>query len=197
MGGRSRVLLGLFATSLVWGCGGNAPRTSVPAPIADTTLGNGDVFDVSVYDEEELSGSYRVDDNGSIDFPLIGRVQVDGLEPSDVASLLAQLLRDGEFLRDPHVSVFVQEYNSKRVAVLGAVQRPGNLSFAPGMTVVQAISQAGGFTPLASKNKVTLSRRVEGTLRRFEVRADDVTRGESEDPRVQPGDIIFVPERVF
>jgi len=196
LGGLAGVLL-VAVLGLLAACGGAQHATDIPDPIEDTTLGTGDVFDVNVYDEEQLSGSYQIADDGFIDFPLVGRVEVTGLEPPAVAALLTERLRDGEFLVSPHVSVFVQAYNSKRFAVVGAVQRAGNFPFVVGMTVVQALGEAGGFTPLASRNDVTLSRRVNGELRRFNIRVGDIASGEVDDPGVQAGDIIFVAERVF
>jgi len=179
------------------GCG-SGPPPRPPAQLQDdTTLGPSDVFDVRVHGEEDLSSTYRVAQDGTIDFPFIGRIDVEGLEPTEVADLVATRLREGDFLRSPQVSVRVQEYNSKRISVMGAVVRPGTFPLTTGITVVQAISLAGGFTPLASRDDTVVSRRVEGELRRFRVAVDDVTRGEQEDILLRAGDIIYVPERIF
>jgi polysaccharide export outer membrane protein len=160
-------------------------------------LGVGDLFEVRVYQEDELTNEFRVSPDGTIDFPLVGRVEVLGLQPSEVADRVRDRLRDGGFFREPQVSVLVREYASKRISVVGAVERPGTFPVAPGMTVVQAISQAGGFTPLASRNDVVLTRRVEGELRRYPVAVDAVANGRQEDIPVLPGDIIYIRERVF
>lgn len=163
----------------------------------DTTLGLGDVFEVRVFAEDDLSARYRVSDDGSIDFPLIGRVLVGGLEPTQVADLIESRLREGDFLRDPQVSVFVEEYNSKRISVLGAVQSAGSFPITPGLTVVQAISLAGGFTALANRDGTVLTRRVEGRMRRLSVPVDRIMAGERSDIRVRAGDIIHVPARIL
>lgn len=180
-------------------CGGSRlPSSGAPEAAGnDTSLGAGDVFDVRVFGEEELTGSYRVAQDGSIDFPLVGRLAVEGLEPTQIADLVTGRLRDGQFMMNPQVSVLVREYNSKRISVLGSVTRPGTFSMTAGLTLVQAISLAGGFTSLASRNDIVVTRRVNGELRRYNVRADDVTEGRSDDFPLGAGDTIYVPERVF
>lgn len=163
----------------------------------DTTLGAGDVFDVRVFGEEQLSSSYRVAQDGSIDFPLVGRLTVAGLEPTEIADLIQRELRERDYLRNPQVSIYVKEYNSKRVSVMGAVARPGTFPVSSQMTVVQAISLAGGFTPLANRDGTVLTRRQNGELRRYPIAAGEVAEGNAEDLTVRAGDIIYVPERLF
>lgn len=181
----------------------SSPSSSRPPPSApaagstDALLGAGDVFEVRVYNEKELSGEYRVGPDGNIDFPFIGQVQVQGLAPSEVSQRIATLLREGEYLRSPQVSVFVKAYSSKRISVSGAVGKDGTFPMESGLTVVQAISIAGGFTPLASQNSVVVTRRVDGKLKRYHIRVEDITEGRAEDFTLQAGDIIYVPERLF
>ena len=173
-------------------------ETEVPPPATDdTTLGPGDVFNVRVYGEEELSGKHQVAPDGTIDFPLLGSVDVNGLEPPEVADQIQLLLKEKDLLREPHVSVYVEEYASKRVSVVGAVANPGTFTLEPGMTVVQAISMAGGFSSLADRDGTVVTRRVEGRTVRYRVPVDKVTKGQAEDIEVAAGDIIFVPERLF
>ena len=118
--------------------------TEVPPPATDdTTLGPADVFSVRVYGEEAMSGSHQVAPDGTINFPLLGAVQVSGLEPTEVADKIQTELRERDLMRNPHVSVYVEAYASKRVSVVGAVANPGAFPLEPGMTVVQAISMAG------------------------------------------------------
>ncbi len=194
---RSSLLVSL-ALLLLSACGGASVTTTLPVlPGDDTTLGSGDVFDVRVFGEADLAATYRVAQDGSIDFPLVGRLAVAGLEPTAVADLLSERLRSGQYLRDPQVSVLVKEYNSKRISIMGAVARPGTFPMSSGLTVVQAISLAGGFTPLASRNSTVVSRRVNGQVRRYRVQVDDVTGGGASDVPLATGDIVFVPERVF
>lgn len=163
----------------------------------DTTLGVGDVFTVRVYGEPDLSQDYRVDADGTIDFPLLGRVEVRGSGPSVIAHLLEDRLRHDGILVDPQVSIFVKEVNSRRVSVVGAVSQSGTFPLVTNMTVVQAISLAGGFSPLASRNDTVVTRREGERLRRYRIRVDDVTRGRAQDFVLRPGDIVFVPQRAF
>jgi protein involved in polysaccharide export with SLBB domain len=163
----------------------------------DTTLGTGDVFDVRVYGEEALSSDYRVGQDGTIDFPMIGRIHVAGLEPGAVATLITTQLREGQFFVQPHVSVVVREYNSKRISVLGAVTTPGSYPMRSGMGVVEAIGVAGGFTTLANHDGTTITRSTHGELHRYAAPVDRITDGREADIPLRAGDIIRVPERLF
>ncbi len=198
----SRLLLilfiGLLALSGTACKNRGVQATEVPPPATDdTTLGPGDVFIVRVYGEEDLSGSHQVAPDGTIDFPLLGSVDVNGLEPPEVADTLQSLLKNRDLLRDPHVSVYVEQYASKRISVVGAVANPGTFPLEPGMTVVQAISMAGGFSSLANRDGTVVTRREGDKTVRYRVPVEKVTKGQAEDIEVAAGDIIFVPERLF
>lgn len=172
--------------------------TEVPPPATDdTTLGPGDVFSVRVYGEDALTGSHQVAPDGTINFPLLGAVAVSGLEPPQVAEKIQTELRERDLLHNPHVSVYVEAYSSKRVSVVGAVANPGTFPLEPGMTVVQAISMAGGFSSLADRDATVVTRRVGGDIVRYRVPMGRVTKGQAQDIEVAAGDIIFVPERLF
>jgi polysaccharide export outer membrane protein len=196
-----RKLASLAAVWVVVAMAGCGPSGIAAVPPStgqdDTTLGAGDVFDVRVYGEADLTSNYRVAQDGTIDFPYIGRVRVAGLEPTEIADLLEERLREGGVLVNPQVSVFVTEYSSKRISVTGAVRNPGNYPIAPGLTTLQAVGLAGGTTDLANRNGAILTRRVNGEMRRYAVPLDSITVGTHEDFRVQAGDIIYVPERLF
>ena len=192
-------LLGLLALAFnAPGCGPgglNSPPPTVGAH--DTTLGPGDQFDVRVYGEEDMSASYTVSPDGTIDFPYIERVQVAELEPTEVADLIERELRERDVLVHPQVSVVVTEYVSKRISVVGAVRNPGNFPMSPGLTGLQAVGLAGGTTELANRDGAVVTRRVDGELRRYAVPLDQITLGTRDDFPVQAGDIIFVPGRVL
>ncbi|MEM1414423.1 MAG: polysaccharide biosynthesis/export family protein [Myxococcota bacterium] len=173
-----------------------SPEVREPSS-APTGVHTGDVFEVRVFGEPELSAEYRVQPDGSIDFPFLGAVAVAGLEPRDVAAAVADGLREQSILVDPQVTVFVKESNAMRVSVTGAVARPGTFNLVPGMTVVQAISMAGGMTALASQNAAVLTRREGTDVRRFDIPVRRISEGRESDVVVQGGDIIFVPERAF
>jgi len=163
----------------------------------EEALGPGDTFDVSVYGEADLSGKHRVANDGSFNFPLVGRIEVAGDGPADVAEKIRAALVERDVLRAPNVSVTIVEQVSRRVSVLGAVVRPGGYPIVTGMTALQAIGAAGGLTALARGDGVVLTRRVGGALKRFNVPIESISEGESEDVPLEAGDILFVPERVF
>lgn len=195
MGLRSKSLL---AISLVLGCGPSGPAMSTAPPVQhDTSLAPGDIFSVRVYGESGLSNKYQIAENGTIDFPLIGQTRVAGKEPPEVARLIEKRLKKGGYLRNPQVSIFLEERTSKNISIIGAVNSPGQYPIRPGMTMVQAISQAGGFKPIASQNHTIVTRRIDGEIKRFEVPAGDMVEGAAEDFPLQAGDIIYVPERLF
>jgi protein involved in polysaccharide export with SLBB domain len=172
------------------------PPIAELAPIPATTLGPGDVFEVRVFQEPDLSGVFRLAGDGSISFPLCGRIQLGGLTSTLATDQLTKCLAKG-FLRDPQVSIFVREYNSKKIFVFGEVQKPGTFQYEDGMNIVQAITMAGGFAQHASKNSTSVTRLLDGTERRVKVAVEDIGLGRAENFNLRPGDIIFVPESLF
>jgi polysaccharide export outer membrane protein len=172
-------------------------RVPTVPPAEDTTLGAGDEFEVRVFGEKDLTGNHQVAPDGTIQFPFLGTVAVAGKETTQVAKAIAAGLSTGGYLKEPQVSVFLLKSNSKRVSVLGAVAKPGTFPIVPGLTLVNAVSEAGGFTALASKDDTVVTRRIDGKLERYRIEVSRVTRGDTEDFPLRAGDIIFVPERVF
>ncbi len=166
-------------------------------PVEDTSLGSGDIFEIRVFGEKDLTGAYQVGAGGTIEFPFLGTLSVEGKDTSEVAKLIAEGLSKGGYLKEPQVSVFLQESNSKRISVLGAVAKPGTLPIVPGMTLIHAVSQVGGFSSLASKDETVITRRVGGKLERYRIEVSRITRGDADDFPLRAGDIVFVPERVF
>lgn len=160
------------------------------------TLGPGDVFEVRVYEEKDLSGKFRVAPDGSIDFPLVGKQYVEGKTPSDVAALLQSKLSDG-FLKDPYVTIFVVKYNSKKVFVLGQVNKPGTYPLEEHMNIVQAVTAAGGFSRYADENGTIVTRIINGLETRYTVPVEKISRGTAKNFSIKPGDIVFVPESIL
>lgn len=201
LAGRWMVLL--LAVSLAASCGGGRGRVSKNAPIEDmtppqrTALGPGDVFDIRVYGEKELTNTFRVSSEGTIDFPLLGVVSVSGKTPTEVAEAIGSGLKNGDFIKQPQVSIFVKEYSSKKVSVFGQVKEPGTFPYQEEMSVVEAISIAGGFTSMARKNDTIVIREIEGTKKKFKVPVEEIGQGKVSNFSLRPGDIIFVPERIF
>ncbi len=199
-----RRLAVLIALALSAGCAhaaSSAPAAesaSQPhmAPAVATGLGIGDVFEVRVFQEPDLTGIYRLASDGSINFPLCGRVVLGGLSTAAASDRLAECL-GRSYLRNPQVSIFVKEYNSKKVFVFGEVQKPGTFVFEDSMSIVQAVTLAGGFSAHAAKNSVSVTRLVNGNDERIKVAVDDIGNGRAPNFSLRPGDIVFVPESLF
>lgn len=111
----------------------------------DYIVGGYDVLNIVVYEEEDLSRkAVRVSANGFISFPLIGRLEVAGMTTDGIGLLISRKLAHGQYLLDAHVSVLIEEYNSKKVLVLGAVNKPGSYSLQAQEKVLDGLSKAGG-----------------------------------------------------
>jgi protein involved in polysaccharide export with SLBB domain len=192
----ARLLLVLL---LVVGCGARpGPPVNLPAPRQSTAIGPGDVFDVLIVGEKEWPHEFRVQPDGSIDFPYIERVNVGGMEPQDIASLLKLRLKEAKLLKDPQLTIVVKSYVSKKVSIVGQVSKPGAVSWTDGLRLVDAISQSGWFTPLADSNHVTLIRQTgPGKAMTVSVSVDAITEGQQPDIPLQAGDTIKVDQRVF
>jgi polysaccharide export outer membrane protein len=163
---------------------------------SEDRVGIDDTFDVRVYGEGDLTGTFRVATDGTIDYPLAGRIQVAGLRTGEIQQLLVTRLRD-RYLKDPQVVVAVKDRNSQKISVLGQVSRPGQVGYYPNMTIVDAIASAGGFTGIAAKNSVNLRREVKGKIEMHVYPVADISEGRSQNVMVQPGDVLVVDERVF
>ena len=190
----------LSAVEILSGCHGTSAvppageLTQILPP--DESLGIDDVLEIRVYGEEDLSGEFRVSNDGTIDYPFAGRIGVAGLRSGELQSAIAEKLKDG-YLKNPQVSVMVKEWNSRKIAVLGQVQKPGSVVYFPRMTVVDAIAAAGGFTPIAAKNKVTLRREGKGAVNSKTVPVADISEGRYPNIPLVPGDVLVVEERLF
>lgn len=181
-------------------CAGRTPPSTTPiqaielAP--DERLGIDDVFEVRVFGEPDLSDTYRVAADGTIDYPFVGRISVTGMRSGDVQELIATKLKDG-YLKSPQVSLMVKEWNSRKVSVIGQVQKPGAVAYFTNMTIVDAIAAAGGFTNIASKNAVTLRRENKGSVESRNCPVADISEGRAPNVVLRPGDILVVEERLF
>lgn len=174
-----------------------AARVNLPAPVESTSLGPGDVFHMQIVGEKDLPDEYQVASDGSVDVPYLARLQVAGLEPQQVATLVRERLIERGILKDPSVVVRVKEYRSKQVSVLGQVQKPGSFAYQAGMTLVQALSQAGGLNSIAQSHRVRLTRKTGQGTKTVVVDVDAINAGEADDIPLQAGDRLFVEERVF
>jgi polysaccharide export outer membrane protein len=186
----------LLVTALpVLGCNEIGPP-NLPTSMESTAFGPDDLIDVNVVGEKDLSHEYQVHPDGTIDFE--HGVKVVGLEPQEVSRLLRKTLIDDRILADPQVSVLVKEYKSRKVLVFGSVAKSDNVTWTPGLTLLGAISLCGGFTPLADKGHVTITRRVrKDKTVQVTVNVDAIIRHAQEDVRLQAGDAINVAQSTF
>ena len=193
------LLLCTWLTALCVGCGPKVDnsRVKLPQPVESTTLGPGDLFSLEVVGEKDLPKEFQIASDGTVDLPYVHRMEVQGLEPQELARAVRERLIELRILTDPSVIVSVKEYNSKRVTVLGEVKKPGSFPLRPGMTLVQAISDAGGLSAIANGDRVNLTRKEKGSAQTVVLSFDSITSGKSPDIPLQAGDQIFVNERVF
>jgi len=163
-------------------------------PTAAYTLRHGDLVNISVWREDVLRGEVRVLPDGSITFPLAGRVEVAGLTTLEAQERIAERLN--EYIPDAVVSVVVTGIEGSRVYVIGRVQRPGPIVLStPNTTVLQVLSQAGGLDRFADGNSIRVLRVTPRGSEVLLVRYNELIRGAdlATNVRLQPGDTILVP----
>lgn len=164
---------------------GAVTAPSVNGPDNSYRLGSGDKLRVSVFGQTELNGEYVVDGAGNVQLPLIGLVKAAGRTVSDFQKNLTAKLAEGFFV-NPSVSVEVANY--RPFYIIGEVRNPGEFPYVNGMTVLNAVALAGGFTSRADDTEVYIRR--NGASKEVQLPTDETTK-------VQPGDFIRVPERFF
>ncbi|MCX5796837.1 MAG: polysaccharide export protein [Elusimicrobia bacterium] len=165
----------------------------------DYKIGGADLLDIQVYQQQDLSRLVRVSQNGTITFPLIGTVKVGGLSAALAEEAISTKLKG--YLISPQVSIFIKEYGNKRVTVLGEVKNPGSfeLPTEAKLTVLEAVSRAGGFTGIAAPDRTKVIRNVGGKSQTFTITVSDITsRGQKDkDIPLEPGDVVWVPQSFF
>ncbi len=165
------------------------PATADP----NYVIGAQDVLDVSVWKEPEVSRVVPVRPDGKISLPLLNDVQAAGLTPAQLAQEITTGLK--KYVTSPQVTVIVTTINSQRVYILGEVIRPGAFPMLPGMTVLQALSSAGGFTQFAKTKSIFIRRMENGKEAKYQFNYKDVISGKrpEEDIPLRAGDTIVVP----
>ena len=172
------VLLPLAACSL------NGKTTTYSLePRSVYTLGGGDTIRVKVYGDETVTGSYKVDDAGTVSMPLIGQVQVSGRTTAQAAAAIAAQLANG-FVRTPDVAVEVETY--RPFFIQGAVKGGGQFPYVSGLTIRAAVSTAGGYSDTAQRQRATIYRKVGDRMQKSVVDLDFP---------IFPGDTIVISER--
>lgn len=175
--------------------GGDRSATVAPSSrtSADYLIGADDVLDVNVWKEQELTRTLQVRPDGKISMPLLNDVQAAGLTPTQLAQSITDRLK--KYLTAPQVTVMVTQINSQRVYVTGEVAHAGAYAVLPGMTVLQAITAAGGLTPFANGKKIFLMRNENGVPAKYPFNYKDVLDGRKPEQnlKVKAGDTVVVP----
>lgn len=183
----------------------SAGTTQAPTP-AYYQLSIRDQIEISVYGEPDLAVEQRIDGRGQVRIPLLGTTELAGMTVRDAEEYIEKAYIDNRFLRAPMVTVRVADYAPKEVAVLGAVASPGKLVFpieANSLDIVDVISQMGGFEGIAKSDHVRVTRTgPNGATTDFTVNVERMItgrgRGEPDNKvEILPGDVIWVPERLF
>jgi polysaccharide export outer membrane protein len=183
---------------------GDSLAATPPGPGLDRLLvGAGDQIFIAVFGQSDMSAEVTVNENGQVTLPLIGNLKVGDLAPPAIERLVASRLRDGEYLRNPEVSVQVRQLRSQVISVLGEVQRPGRFPLQGRLTVLDALATAGGLTQRADR-VVSLIRRnhAKGAdTQRQEITIEldqlvDKSRGDA-DLELKNEDVVFVGQQKF
>ena len=172
---------------------GNSSELKNPQPAESSALvlGPGDEIEIAVYGAPDLSGHTRVSSNGSISMPLVGYVRVAGLTNSEAEAAIEAQLRHDNIVNDPHVSLFVKEYNSSGVSVVGEVVRPGTYSTLGPHQLFDVLQAAGGLTEKAA-NRAVISHRGGDDPITVELSKDPVEMARH-NVEIKPGDTVVVP----
>lgn len=185
------ILLGCFALML----GGQALAASDKSKTNSEsyTIGKGDVLEINVWKEEELTRTVKVRTDGQISLPLIDDVQAAGRTPMQLKDTIQGRLSD--YIEGPVVTVIVQAQESRKYYLIGEVAQTGEYPLTKDLTVLQAIALAGGFTEWADKDSILLIRRYQDGEQRKRIDYDEIVAGDEDAPNVllRAGDTIVVP----
>ena len=176
----------------------SAPVAKPPAPVAkaplpsDYVIGVEDVLTVVFWREKDMSAEVVVRPDGKISLPMLNDVPAAGMTPESLAASIEKAAT--KFVRDPGTTVIVKEIRSRKVYIIGEVNRPGPISLAADLNVLRALGEAGGFTEVAKKGDVVIVRTEGGTERRFKFNYNEVVRGDNlqQNIKLLPGDTIIV-----
>ncbi|PYQ10350.1 MAG: sugar ABC transporter substrate-binding protein [Acidobacteria bacterium] len=162
-------------------------------PNNDYRIGVGDVLNIQVWKETDLTRSVPVRPDGKISFPLLDDLQAAGLTPLELKSVLSERLK--QYLSEPRVTVVVEEVNSYKVYVMGEVVTQGALILKNKTTLLQVISLAGGFTPYAKKSDIVVIRNNGKRDQRISLSYERILSGKSPEQNLilEPGDTVVVP----
>ncbi len=185
---RYRVLVLLFlATSIAFG-------QEEPAFVKEYKIGPKDLLEIAVFELPELNQTVRVSEDGSISLPLLGKVVIEGLTKEELQQKLASLLEE-KYLKKARVTIFIKEYQSQRVSVIGAVGKPGMYELIGRVSLLEMISQAGGLTDRASSELYILREGKNGLQAKLAIDLNDLIINNNQKLNVplMPKDVINIP----
>lgn len=149
-------------------------------------LGSGDEIRLTIFGLDSANGAYTIGDGGRLSIPLVGPIEAEGRTVAELETAIADALKAKQIIKDPSVTAQVVKY--RPFFIMGEVQRPGQYPYAPGMTVLQAVSVAGGYTFRANEKKATIRRSAAGA---------SAKTAATPDTQIRPGDTIIIPEAWF
>jgi len=167
-------------------------------------IATNDRIRVGVFLESDLDMIARVDIKGTVNLPLLGTINVNHLTIPEAEEIIESAYRDRRFLRNPQVTISVEEYTPREVSIQGQVNKPArySLPIEQTMTVLELVTKAGGFTDTAKGKAVTVTRiNPDGTKQVFSEDVESLIKGKNSDKTgdnsliLLPGDIVYVPER--
>jgi polysaccharide export outer membrane protein len=180
----------------------NSPKTQI------YNIRTTDKLRISVFQEDDLSTVSRVDAKGTVNLPLVGEIRVYGQTLSEAEQTIANAYKSGQFLRNPEVTVSVEEYAPREVSIQGQVKNPGRyaLPIEATLSVLDLVTKAGGFTDTAQGTAVKITRILpDGTTKVISLDVESLIKGKSDAKTneannallLQPDDIVYVPERII
>lgn len=165
----------------------------------DYKISAADLISVTVYQDQEMNRKVRVNANGTVSMPLIGSVKIGGMTLIEAQTTIETKL--SKYLVSPQVSLFIEDYGNKMVYVMGEVQKPGSypIPTEKSLTVLEAISTAGGFTPIAGQDRTRVLRNVNGASVTYTIEVKAITQQGQKDKDIvlEPNDVIYVPQSFF
>lgn len=176
---------------------------TAPSLAQDYLVGSQDVLKITVFEYPDLGTEVRVSEEGKITFPLLGEISAKNLTTRQIEKEIAQKLAVGNFVKEPQVSVFVQQYRGRKVTIIGEVVKPGQYEIVGPTTLLDTISQALGMNQNAGY-LLTVFRKEPGAgvrdaTKKIAVDVDRLLKGGdlSQDVELQNGDVIYVPKTIF
>jgi len=169
--------------------------TNFPASPADYLIGPADLLEVRVFETEALTSIVRVSSRGYVTLPLLGDVEISDFTAREAEEQIEKAYKDGGYLKDPHVSIFIEDHESRNMSVIGAVVQPGKYELLTRQTVLDALANAKGLLPDAGRTIHLNRMNKDGTRSSYIIDVEDLLSGNTDSNiAVLPGDLILVPD---